>query len=404
MNTFLRPLSAAALFLMCVAATLTIWIRSPFVSRVVSMGFECGVLALGAAWCLPAWTRWHVSFAALSAISLWGFVQLALGATVYRYATVDASLRFAALASTAWIAACSLERNSTRTALLRGFAWFGFLVSIFAVLEYYTSSGKVFWFFPSGYPDAWGPFLSRNNFAEFLELALPVALWLSATEDRALYNLMAAVMLAAGLASASRAGAVLLALETIAVFGILRRRPRWQWIAATAACVAVAGAGELGRRILQPNPLQYRREMAHSALSMIADHPWRGFGLGTFETVYPAYAEFDSGTLVDHAHNDWLEWASEGGLPFAAVWAVLALSMLRPAIRSVWGLGIPAIFLHALVDYPFARFGLTAWVFALIGALLACRSGREEFVQPAPLPSRFGIGTSCNQPRTEPRP
>ncbi len=73
--------------------------------------------------------------------------------------------------------------------------------------------------------------------------------------------------------------------------------------------------------------------------------------------------------IVDHAHNDWLEWASEGGLPFAAVWAVLALATLRPAIRTVWGLGVPAIFLHAMVDYPFARFGLTAWIFILIGAL-----------------------------------
>jgi hypothetical protein len=39
------------------------------------------------------------------------------------------------------------------------------------------------------------------------------------------------------------------------------------------------------------------------------------------------------------------------------------------AVRSIWGIGILAAFLHALVDYPFVRCGLTAWDFTLMGAL-----------------------------------
>jgi len=53
------------------------------------------------------------------------------------------------------------------------------------------------------------------------------------------------------------------------------------------------------------------------------------------------------------------------------VWLILALAISVPAVRSIWGIGILAVFLHALVDYPFARFGLTAWNFTLIGALSA---------------------------------
>ncbi len=102
---------------------------------------------------------------------------------------------------------------------------------------------------------------------------------------------------------------------------------------------------------------------------MIAVHPWFGYGLGTFCTVYPEFAEFDSGARVDHAHNDWLEWAAEGGIPFAALWGVLAVATLRPALRTVWGLGVPALFLHALVDYPFARFGVSAWALLLCAAM-----------------------------------
>jgi len=47
----------------------------------------------------------------------------------------------------------------------------------------------------------------------------------------------------------------------------------------------------------------------------------------------------------------------------------LAVAAARPALRSIWGIGIVAVFLHALVDYPFARFGVAAWLFILVGAL-----------------------------------
>jgi len=91
--------------------------------------------------------------------------------------------------------------------------------------------------------------------------------------------------------------------------------------------------------------------------------------LGNFATVYPEFAQFDPGAVVEHAHNDWIEWATEGGWPYAAAWALLAMATLRPALRSIWGIGVPALFVHALVDYPFARVGVAAWLFILAGTL-----------------------------------
>jgi O-antigen ligase len=228
----------------------------------------------------------------------------------------------------------------------------------------------VLWIFPSPYPYAWGPFLSRNDFAGFLELSFPVAFWLCLSDRLPVW--IPAWMLAAGVASASRAGAILLVLEAIAIFAIARRpRAMGKFVIAAAVFIAITGAGTLVGRLAAPDPLAYRREIARSTVEMIAAHPWRGFGLGTFAQVYPAYATFDAGAAVEHAHNDWLEWAAGGGVPYAAAWAALALALSAPAVRSVWGLGIMAAFLHAMVDYPFARFGLTAWTFALIGALEA---------------------------------
>ena len=152
----------------------------------------------------------------------------------------------------------------------------------------------------------------------------------------------------------------------------------WTLTAASLAFIAIAGASQLWSRLRAPDPFEYRREFARSTLAMIAERPWRGFGLGTFAAVYPAFAEFDPGAAVTHAHNDWLEWSSEGGVPFAAAWFLLAIALLRPAVRSVWGIGLIAVLLHALVDFPFARFGIGAWFFVLAGALSVKETARRR--------------------------
>jgi O-antigen ligase len=118
--------------------------------------------------------------------------------------------------------------------------------------------------------------------------------------------------------------------------------------------------------------MNMRREFAISSLHMVAAHPWMGVGLGAWSTVYPRYAIVDVGSLANQAHCDWLQWAAEGGLPFGLAMATLFIWCLRPAFRTVWGLGVIAVFLHALVDYPFSRPALGAWP-VLIVAMLAAR-------------------------------
>ena len=326
--------------------------------------------------------------AAMFAIAACGVLQLATGSTVYRYATLEAWTHTVALVATAFVAQGALAGHRLRCDFLRAFAWFAWAVSGAAVLAYYTSPGRILWLFPSPYPDTWGPFLSRNDFAAFLELAFPVALWLGlggaarsapggqrkreapSRPGDAIFMWLAAWLLAAGFASASRAGSALLAAEAVAILAVRAKgRAALKFAAAAVVLIALAGAGTLMHRWREPDPLRYRREIAQSTVEMIAERPWRGFGLGTYSRVYPAYAHFDLGALVEHAHNDWLEWAAEGGLPYALAWLVVAVSVAKPATRSMWGLGVIAVFLHALVDYPFARFGVSAWTMALIGAL-----------------------------------
>jgi O-antigen ligase len=366
------------LFLAAMAATLAIGFRD---SR-VDYAYESVVFLLGAWWCLKGRSTGIglLPGLPLAGILVFGFLQLAFGATVYRYATLQSSLRCAALAATAWIGCRVFDSQPARLQFLRAFACFGALIALTSVLAYFTSPAKILWLFDAPYPDVWGPFLSRNNFAQFLELAMPVALWFGLREPAGsvLYMLFGAIVLASGLASASRAGSIILVAEAIAVLWIRRKSPLVRRTAlglvfATILFAAIPGVGHLAGRLTAPDPYKGRREIAQSTLAMIASRPWAGYGLGTFSTVYPAFAVFDPGQSVDHAHNDWLEWAAEGGIPYAAIWMCLAIWSVRPAVRSAWGVGILGCFLHGLVDYPFARFGISAWLFLLLGMLAVTR-------------------------------
>ena len=95
-------------------------------------------------------------------IGLWGLGQLVAGATVYRWATWNAGLRMTALATTGLVSWWLMDSTPVRMALVRAFAWFGFGISVLAVLAYFTSPGEVVWLFSRPYPDVWGPFLSRT--------------------------------------------------------------------------------------------------------------------------------------------------------------------------------------------------------------------------------------------------
>jgi O-antigen ligase len=155
--------------------------------------------------------------------------------------------------------------------------------------------------------------------------------------------------------------------------GLLPAVNLWKSVAGMAvlgvALAAVVGWQVTLEKFREPEPYRVRRELLFSSLAMIADRPWTGFGLGTWPTVYPAYARFDNGLTANHAHNDWAEWTAEGGLPFLACLAMLAVWSVRPAVDSLWGMGVPAVFAHSLVDYPLREPALAVLLFALMGAL-----------------------------------
>jgi O-antigen ligase len=101
----------------------------------------------------------------------------------------------------------------------------------------------------------------------------------------------------------------------------------------------------------------------------------------------PTYALYDDGTFVNQAHNDWAEWAVDGGLPLFLMFGAIAVLLLRPAFRSVWGIGLISVLAHCCVDFPLQqKAALAAWFFVFLGALAA--SSKFSAVYPSMRSSR----------------
>lgn len=381
-----------AVFAACALATLTNFVRSAWAHHL----FQGVIFLVALAWAAsvlvrrrPAAVPWAV-WAAL-ALPAWGLVQLALGWSIYPGATVASTLHWLSLAVVGLLVAQFAGEDHERRAFLNDFAVFGALLGLLCILQLFTSRGKVLWIIPTDFDDyVYGTFPYYNNYSQFIELALPIALWRATQAGKYSFawGAAAAVMFGSVVASTSRAGSLLCALEVGAVLLLVGLRHLGDWRQAAVRIVAlpllasavimVVGWDRLLVRFEQDDPFAHRREFALAGLEMIKARPLTGFGLGTFTSAYPEFALIDTGRFVNAAHNDWIEYTVDGGILFALCLFGPILWNWPAAVNRVWGIGLIAVLLHAWVDYPFPRPGVSAWIFALLGAVNAARRKQRE--------------------------
>jgi O-antigen ligase len=355
--------------------------------------FQVATLAIAMSW-LGRWiiapypVRGCALLIPLAMTVLWGPAQLALNKSVYRFVTWNAVLSWSAYFLLFLLAFQIFSDRSLAWVFFRGALYFATGLSVLGTLQYLTSHGKIYWAFPTPW-DAFGPFINYDHYAAFIELLLPLAILEAIRERRAwIHGAMLGILYGSVIATASRAGVFLATLEILAVPliavrrgwapGRLLGRRLMMMAAAIILCGTAAGwQGVWGR--FHSNLFEYRRQMWVSTLQMVRDRPGFGFGLGTFETAYPAYALFDEDAIVNHAHNDWAEWAAEGGVPFLLILASIVGLSFRAALRSIWGLGPLVVLVHSLVDFPMQTPAIAAWVFVfLAGVATREKAGQRD--------------------------
>src|SRR6266446_5710765 len=210
----------------------------------------------------------------------------------------------------------------------RGFIWFGmvfgFLVSIFGILQHLTFNGKLYWFREMRYGGIpFGPYVNRNHFAGFVELILPLALvplvlGRVRRERWPVVSLFAVVPISALFLSASRGGIVSFGVElaVLALVMILHRTKGKQLLTGVAVLllallmVSWLGVGQILQRFSSLQSLETtagkRASMRRDTWRIFLDHPVAGTGLGTLQIVYPPYETLYDGKIVNHTHNDYL--------------------------------------------------------------------------------------------------
>jgi O-antigen ligase len=258
------------------------------------------------------------------------------------------------------------------------------------MFQLYVTPGRVFGVFPAR-AGVTGTLLSTNQFAAMMELAAPISLWYMLDRNPVPGGLCYAMILAATFAAASRAGVILVSVELIVFLGMMlftRRReaktflPLFAGLVLLVAVAAIiAGTDKIKARFEEKDPYVFRRELLDSTLKLIAERPWSGYGIGTWRAVYPRAATFDMAVLANEAHNDWAQWTCDGGIPFLLLMAALVIWIAKPAVRSIWGLGILSVMAHSYVDYPIREPALSFLWFALAGAVSQFDGKRSGLVR-----------------------
>ena len=328
----------------------------------------------------------HPTVALLGAAVVWGLIQAFAGWSVDRFKTLNEVLNWITNLAVFALGLGLAREPHRRERFLSALLWFGTALAAISMLTVFSSpEGVVFWLFRAGSDRrTLGPFVYYNQYAAFIEAVLPLALVRAIVDQRRriVYSVVAALLLASVVAGGSRAGTILCLAEVFVIplvalgRGLISRRGMGRVLLASVSTLvvlgAVAGWDVIWKRLQEPNPYAVRKDFLLSSLEMVRDRPLTGFGLGTWPEVYPGFARFDDGLFANQAHNDWAQWAAEGGIPFFLLMVGVVGGAVRPAFRSLWGLGLLAVFIHCLVDYPMQqRPALAAFFFALLGIMTA---------------------------------
>ncbi len=304
---------------------------------------------------------------------------------------------------------------------------FASLLSFFGILQHILSNNKIFWFREltmGGTP--FGPYVNRNHYAGLMEMLFPLVLGLflyfkphvsyksfreKITE---LFNLQKTnIHILLGFASVligtsvfltlSRSGIVSLCLS-MAIFGFLvfvRGMSRTRGIIIMIVFLLIAlSVGWFGwdpiferfEKIMnaQGDISEQRLQLWRDSGNIIRDFPVTGTGFGSFINIYPKYRTIKGDAIADHAHNDYIELLSNGGVIAFLIflWFILTVFyksfktyLKRYEMYSIYIFlgciaGIISILMHSSTDFNLHIGANGLYFFFLFGLAVAVASTR----------------------------
>jgi len=333
--------------------------------------------------------RWSPLFAPMLVFVALVVFQIVTGKTAYRSATVSSGLLYGAYGLLCFLTVQCLRKTSQVKILATSFSAYGMAVAIFGLLQGLASNGKLYWLrTSSGGSWIYGPYVNHNHYAGLMEMMVPIPLVLSLTSHARSGLRKAAVVASAVMAttiflSGSRGGMIAFMCELVLLACILI----WQRSSVknsfsnrlTLALFAVfflsflgwVGGHEAMDRLFNVESTTHeitaglRLAIDRDLLKMFPHRPFLGWGLGTFEYVYPQFRSFYTSYHIDEAHNDYLQLLIEvGAVGFITMIWFLCLVFrnaskklrnwptdINGAVALAALLGVAGILVHSLVDF-----------------------------------------------------
>jgi O-antigen ligase len=295
-----------------------------------------------------------------------------------------------------------LSRRENLKKVITAVIIFASVLSFLAILQHILSNDKIYWVrrIAQG-ASPFGPYVNRNHYAGLMEMIFPLVLSLflfykphivhkslrdkltqafnlNSTNIYLLLGFSAVLIATSVFLTLSRSGIVSLCVSLL-FFGIMffaRGKDRKRGIVIISICVLVIlSVGWFGwepvferfERIRNPQGdiSELRLVIWNDSRNIIRDFPLFGTGAGSFVDIYPKYRTTQGDRIVDHAHNDYIEILSEGGVAAFAICAWFLVVLFhrsfgvfrkRSETYSVYVFigcvtGIISILVHSITDF-----------------------------------------------------
>lgn len=275
-------------------------------------------------------------------------------------------------------------------------------LSVFGTLKRFGMNPFPFWdYLDLNYPECFmaSTFGNHNHLAGFLEMSLLLLTGFLFTgisrEWRMILAYIFLLTLGAFILTLSRGGWISFSIGFAFVIGVLliQNKPGNKaiffsaGIFLSALVLFVLSSTPVTERIMTLNPgneasgLDSRISIWKGVMQMIKDYPVTGTGPGTFSLVFTQYHPPGFGVRYYMAHNDYLHFVSETGLPALPVmiWMVFCLfhsgfkklkhpsRLVRYSTLGAMG-GITSILVHSAVDFNL-HIPANVWLFTLLVAI-----------------------------------
>ncbi len=326
-------------------------------------------------------------------------------------------------------------------------------IAFLAIIQKFTSPDKIYWFRSTPSSSPIGPWIYRNHYAGFMEMLLPFglalflqyrpqfsyklplrekiisALTLPTANLHILFGFASFIMASSVLVSLSRGGIISIALSFLCFLLLLNRNRLLApgklplLLCLTTVLLLASWVGW--------EPIIYRFNSMTNAnndffdgrfliwqdtMPLIKEYWLTGAGFGTFIHIFPMYRDLlPPGSVIDHAHNDYLELMANGGLVGVLFVLCFLGTIFTSAIRQMRRrrdssakllgcaalCGILALLFHSVTDFNMHNGANGLYFFFICGLLIASthtskRSKHPTLLKTVPVPRfRLGIPVLC---------